>query len=131
MQEVLLVLCNMHYSNNGGPVNFLPFYTVRTEMKKNPNIFVRLCMRGFLQREDQKSNVLIPMLVFISLCPTGVQRCKIHLRTKSYFSALKIHSVYSKNTDGSNEHWKLPVRFISLKSCQRKPPACSTLVYIF
>lgn len=66
----------------GRSVNLLPFNRVRSEVKKH-KVFVRLCLRGL--REDQKSDVLIPILVFISI-PIRVQRNKIYVRTESHFS---------------------------------------------
>lgn len=44
------------------------------------------CLRRVLQRDDQKSDVLVPTPVFISPGPVGVQGNKIYWRTESYFS---------------------------------------------
>lgn len=128
-KKKVLLFCAMYYGKDGDPP-ILQFYSVRAEMRKAWCVFEVTCA-WLCRGENEKPDVLIPMLMFIALYSVGIQGSKITRERRLVFLSLKIQFIYSKEIDSSNEHWKVSLPFISFKSCQKRPPAHSTWAYLF
>lgn len=78
------LFCGIQNGNDGNQLNPPAPHCERRDEKSLMCLWG--CLRWVLQRDDQKSEVLVPTLVFISPGPVGVQGNKIYWRTESCFS---------------------------------------------